>query len=74
LAVDGHLVFEISQANAGTFPVPGAMRELMAQVLSETLAELELGLEVEHVEISPGRMVLTGRVIGDVPDLPERWR
>ncbi len=72
-AVDGQLVFLITQANAGTFPVPGAVRESISQVLSETLAELELGLEIDHVEIEPGRMVLSGRVTGDIPDLPERW-
>jgi hypothetical protein len=72
-AVDGQLVLEITQANAGTFPVPGAVRESISRILSETLAELEFGLEIEHAEISPGRMVLTGRVTGNVPDLPERW-
>jgi hypothetical protein len=38
--------------------------------LSETLAELELGLQVAQVEIQPGKMILTGQVIGDIPDLP----
>jgi hypothetical protein len=71
-AVDGHLVFQILQANAGPIPVPGALRETIAQVLSETLDELELGLDIQLVEVEPGRMVLTGQVTGEVPDLPER--
>jgi hypothetical protein len=69
-AVDGELVFVIDQANAGFIAVPGAMRELVAQVLSESLAELQLGLEIEGVQIQAGRMLLTGRVTGYVPDLP----
>jgi hypothetical protein len=71
-AVDGCLVFHILQANAGPIPVPGAMREMIAQILSETLDELALGLDIQLVEVEPGRMVLTGQVTGNVPDLPER--
>lgn len=72
-ALDGQLVLGLTRANAGAIPVPGAMREMIAQVLSESLAELGLGFEIHHVEITPGRMALTGQVTGDVPDLPERW-
>jgi hypothetical protein len=71
-AVEGRLVFHILQANAGPIPVPGAMRETISQVLSESLDELELGLNVQHVEVKPGRAVLTGQVTGPVPALPER--
>jgi hypothetical protein len=69
-AIDGQVVFHVLQANAGSIPVPGAMREAISQSLSETLAELQLGLEIVEVEIAPGEMVISGRVIGDVPDLP----
>jgi hypothetical protein len=69
-AVDGELVFAIDEASVGPFPVPGAVRESIAQMLSESLAELELGLSVEHAEIVPGKLILSGRVTGDVPDLP----
>jgi hypothetical protein len=69
-AQDGHLVFQIREANAGPFPVPGAMRESIAQSLSETLAELELGLWIDDVRVEPERMVLTGQVTGEIPDLP----
>jgi len=71
-AVEGRLVFHILQASAGPIPVPGAMRETISQVLSETLDELELGLDIQLVEIEPGKVVLTGQVTGQVPDLPER--
>jgi hypothetical protein len=71
-AVDGRLVFHVLQASAGPIPVPGAMREMISQVLSETLDELELGLDIQLIEVEPGRAVLTGRVTGPVPDLPER--
>lgn len=69
-AADGKLVFSITRASAGVFPVPGAMRESISQVLSETLAELQLGLEIEHAQIKPGKLILTGQVTGNVPDLP----
>lgn len=69
-AAGGELVFSIQEANAGPFPVPGAMRELISQSLGETLAELQFSLDVEQVEIHPGEMVLGGRINGDIPDLP----
>jgi len=68
--VDGQGVFHITQANVGAFPIPGAMRESISQTLSETLTELQLGLWVEQIEIRPGKIILVGEVIGDVPDLP----
>ena len=69
-AVDGKLVFTIVQANAGSFPVPGAMRESIAHVLSDSLAEMELGLQIESAQIVPGKLLLTGQVTGSVPSLP----
>jgi hypothetical protein len=72
-ALDGQLVLGLARTNAGAIPVPGAMREMIARILSESLSELDLGFEIHHVKVTQGRMVLTGQVTGDVPDLPERW-
>ena len=69
-AANGDVVLHIKQANAGPFPVPGAMRELIAQSLSETLTELNFALEVRQVQVQPGEMTLTGVITGDIPDLP----
>jgi hypothetical protein len=69
-AVGGQVVFAIDQAHAGPFPVPGAMRELLAQTLSETLAELGFGLDVDQVQIRYGEMVISGTVYDHIPDLP----
>ena len=69
-ARDGQFVFHILTANAGQFPVPGALRELISQSLGESLAELQYGLWIDEVQIVPGKMILTGKVTGDVPDLP----
>jgi hypothetical protein len=69
-AVDGGLVFSIVQANVGQFPVPGALRESIARMLSDTLAELELGLRIESAQIAPGKLLLTGQITGNIPDLP----
>jgi hypothetical protein len=69
-ARDGQLLFVILEANAGRFPVPGAMRESISQSLSETLAELEFGLWIDDVRIEPGLMALSGRITGQIPDLP----
>jgi hypothetical protein len=69
-AVDGEVVFAIAQAHAGSFPMPGAMRELISQSVSETLAELQFDLDIEQVQIRHGEMVLRGTVSGDIPDLP----
>jgi hypothetical protein len=69
-AQDGALAFHIQEANGGPFPVPGAMREAIARSLSETLAELQLGLAVESVRLKPGEMIVAGEVTGPIPDLP----
>ena len=69
-AVDGKLVFSIVEANAGSFPIPGALRESIAHVLSDSLAELELGLQIESAQIVPGKLLLAGQVTGSVPSLP----
>ena len=71
-AVEGRLVFHILQANAGPISVPGAMRETIARILGDTLDELVSGLDVQHVEIVPGKVILTGTVTDGFPDLPER--
>jgi hypothetical protein len=69
-AQDGQLTFHIVRANAGSIPVPGAMRESLSQSLSETLAELQLGLQIDDVQVQQGVITLSGQVIGQVPDLP----
>jgi hypothetical protein len=69
-ARDGQPVFYIEQASAGQFPVPGAMRQAISDSLTETFAELGYGLEVEDVQILPGRIVLSGQISGFIPDLP----
>ena len=69
-AVDGHAVFDIGQATGASIQIPSAMRELIAQVLTETLADLELGLRFERATIEPGRLILEGQITGAVPDLP----
>jgi hypothetical protein len=69
-AQDGALAFHIQEANGGPFPVPGAMRVMISRSLSETLAELQLGLSVESVRVEPGEMILAGEVTGPIPDLP----
>jgi hypothetical protein len=69
-ARDGQLDLEILEANGGPFPVPGAMRELLSQVLSESLAELDLALSVREVTISPGQATVRGEVTGPLPALP----
>jgi hypothetical protein len=68
----GHLSFHIEKAIAAGVPVPGAMREALALIGSETLAELLEGLAVQQVEVKPGKVYLSGQVTGDLPDLPER--
>jgi hypothetical protein len=71
-AENGRLVIRLDKVHAYAVPVPGAMREMLAQILTETLAEAQHGLEIDHVEVKPGRLLLSGRVTGELPDLPER--
>lgn len=69
-ARNGALEFHIQEAVAGRFTVPGAWRELISRSLSETLADMQLGLSVESVQVEPGEMILVGEVTGPIPDLP----
>lgn len=69
-AVGGNLVFHIHQANLGPISLPGALRDLIADSLGETLAELNLPLTVEAVELHPGQAILRGTITGPIPDLP----
>lgn len=69
-AQDEALAFYIQEANAGPYPVPGAMREAIGRSLSETLAELQLGLAIDSVRVKPDEMIVAGEVTGPVPDLP----
>jgi len=71
-AVNGSLAFELDKASARAVPVPGAMRETLAAILTETVAELQYGLEIHRVEVQPGLLVLSGIVTEKLPDLPER--
>lgn len=71
-AQSGHLVIRLEKVHLSLVSIPGAMREMLSQILSETLAELQQGLEIDRVELNPGSMRLSGRVTGDLPDLPER--
>jgi hypothetical protein len=48
------------------------MREMLSRILGDTLDELELGLDIQRVQVIPGRMVLDVQVTGDIPELPER--
>ncbi|MBN1642451.1 MAG: LmeA family phospholipid-binding protein [Anaerolineae bacterium] len=69
-ARDGQLDLAIHEANGGPFPVPGAMRELLSRILSESLAELGLALSIDEVVVSPGEMTIRGEVTGALPALP----
>jgi hypothetical protein len=69
-ARNGALDFEILEANSGPFPVPGAMREMISQILSESLAEFELALSIDTVTVSPGQITIEGEVTGPLPELP----
>ncbi len=69
-AADGNLVFHLEQANVGPIAIPGALRDLIAASLSETLAELNLALRVEAVEVRSGQITLRGTITGEIPDLP----
>jgi hypothetical protein len=69
-ARDGQLDVAILEANGGPFPVPGAMRELISRVMSESLAELDLPLSIDEVTVSSGEMTLRGEVTGTLPDIP----
>jgi len=57
---DGQVTLEIEEASAGDLPLPAGVLELLSQSLNETVAELQLGVEVSTLEILEGKAVIQG--------------
>jgi hypothetical protein len=57
---DGKVVMEIEQLSAGSLPVPGVALDAITRSLNETIDELQLGVEVNAIEILEGEAIVTG--------------
>jgi hypothetical protein len=57
---DGQVVVDIEEASAGTVPLPDRVLETLSQSLNETVAEIQLDLEVTDLEILEGEAILKG--------------
>jgi hypothetical protein len=60
-ARDGRLITTVEQIDTGRFPLPGAMRDQIIDIASDTdRLNDELPIVVHEVRVLDGRMVLTG--------------
>jgi hypothetical protein len=58
--LDGKVVMDIEQMSAGSFPVPGLVLDAITRSLNETINELQLGVEVNAIEILEGEAIVKG--------------
>ena len=57
---DGKVVMDIEQLSAGSLPVPGVALNAITRSLNETINELQLGVEVNAMEILEGEAIVKG--------------
>jgi uncharacterized protein YpmS len=58
--VDRKVVIEIEDASAGTIPLPASALEMLSQSISETVEEVQLGVDITALEILEGEAILQG--------------
>jgi hypothetical protein len=58
---NGKVVVEIEEASAGGVPLPAGALETLSQSISQTVDELQLGVEVTTLEILEGEAIVQGR-------------
>ena len=58
--LDGKVVMDIEQMSAGSFPVPGFVLDAITRSLNETINELQLGVDVNAMEILEGEAIVKG--------------
>ncbi len=57
---DGKVMVAVDEISAGALPIPDRAVELISQSISETLDELQLGVEVTALEILEGELLIKG--------------
>jgi hypothetical protein len=57
---DGKVQVEIEEASAGAVPLPDSALETISQSVSETVQELQLGVQVTALEILEGEAIVQG--------------
>jgi len=57
---DGQVVVEVEQAQMGPFPFPRRVLKSASESINETLAEMQLDLQVTALEILEGELQLAG--------------
>ena len=56
----GKVIVVVEEASAGAVPVPAGALETLSQSLSQTVEELQLGVEVTALEILEGEAIIQG--------------
>lgn len=57
---DGQVIVDIEQASAGDLPMPDRLLATISQSLNETVAEMQLEVEVTDLEILEGEAIFKG--------------
>jgi hypothetical protein len=63
---DGQLSFELTQADVGPLPIPGALKDTVSAILTEaftgTIGSLATGVRITSIAITDGEMAIVGEV------------
>lgn len=63
---DGQLSFELTQADVGPLPIPGALKETLSAILTEaftgTIGSLATGVRITSIAITDGEMAIVGEL------------
>lgn len=57
---EGRITMQVERAQMGPFPFPGNVLESTSQTINETLAQMELDLEVTNLQILEGELQIAG--------------
>jgi hypothetical protein len=57
---DGKVIVEVEEASAGSVPLPDSVLETLSESLSQTVEELQLGVQVTALEILEGEAIIQG--------------
>lgn len=63
---DGQISFEVTQADIGPLPVPGALKDTISAILTEaftgTIGSLATGIRISSIAITDGEMAIVGEL------------
>ena len=63
---EGQISFELTQADIGPLPIPGALKDTISAILTEaftgTIGSLATGIRITSIAIADGEMAIVGEL------------